>query len=594
MQQHHAMTRLSESRRRANAQCRTTDGVDLATQARNGVLVVNGYGVRVAIEHGQLLIVDGLGRERRQGTLSRATSGLNRLVLLGHSGTISLEALRWLHDLHVAVIQLDADGTVILTSAPCGLNDARLRRTQAVAGVTALGQRIAHDLLRTKLTGQAALLRDMGGPEASIEIVLTAQTNLKASDDAPSLLVQEATAAAAYWGAWEQLPVQFAKKDEPRVPAHWRTFGARTSPLTASPRKAANPANALLNYLYAMLEAEAGIAALTVGLDPGMGFLHADQVRRDSLACDLMEVVRPEVDRFVYEVLTSTTFSRQDFFETRQGVCRVLPPLTQVLAETAPRWARTIGPVAEQVARILAAERVVDLVPSQRDASTVHARHSLTQPNTSHTTATAKRRAQPTPLTQANRRAGRKVSSPDPETTATTQDTPRRALVRRCRTCGAVLDAVHKDAGYCATCHPEHKAETLAAFMRAGPDALAERRANGNDPAHSEASNRAKGTRNLQHMQAAEVWEREHGDRNESVDREQFTREILPHLQSVPVRQIQRATGLSLRYVSLIRRGDVIPHLRHWATLAALTSHSKSGQPGGSTPGGTHSGRYGL
>ena len=54
-----------------------------------------------------------------------------------------------------------------------------------------------------------------------------------------------------------------------------------------SPRNAANPASAILSYLYAMLETEARIAALTGGLVPGIGFLHMDQRGRDSLTCDL-------------------------------------------------------------------------------------------------------------------------------------------------------------------------------------------------------------------------------------------------------------------------------------------------------------------
>jgi len=48
-----------------------------------------------------------------------------------------------------------------------------------------------------------------------------------------------------------------------------------------------------LNYLYALLEAEARLAAATLGLDPGLGVLHVDTQARDSLACDLMEAARP-------------------------------------------------------------------------------------------------------------------------------------------------------------------------------------------------------------------------------------------------------------------------------------------------------------
>jgi CRISP-associated protein Cas1 len=54
----------------------------------------------------------------------------------------------------------------------------------------------------------------------------------------------------------------------------------------------------MLNYLYAILESEARIAALKMGLDPGIGFKHADLRGRDSLACDLMEAVCPKVDSY--------------------------------------------------------------------------------------------------------------------------------------------------------------------------------------------------------------------------------------------------------------------------------------------------------
>ena len=44
----------------------------------------------------------------------------------------------------------------------------------------------------------------------------------------------------------------------------------------ASNRKAERPVNAMLNYLYALVEAEAILACRTVGLDAGLGIVHAD------------------------------------------------------------------------------------------------------------------------------------------------------------------------------------------------------------------------------------------------------------------------------------------------------------------------------
>ena len=41
-------------------------------------------------------------------------------------------------------------------------------------------------------------------------------------------------------------------------------------------RKAERPVNALLNYVYALVEAEAILACQVVGLDPGLGLVHSD------------------------------------------------------------------------------------------------------------------------------------------------------------------------------------------------------------------------------------------------------------------------------------------------------------------------------
>ncbi len=114
------------------------------------------------------------------------------------------------------------------------------------------------------------------------------------------------------------------------------------------------PANAILNYLYAILEAEARIACLTLGLDPGLGIWHADYRSRDSLALDLMEASRPDVDHYVLELLRTRTFSKKDFGETSRGICRLLPPFTYELAQTASQWRDAVAPHAEHVARLLA------------------------------------------------------------------------------------------------------------------------------------------------------------------------------------------------------------------------------------------------
>jgi hypothetical protein len=58
----------------------------------------------------------------------------------------------------------------------------------------------------------------------------------------------------------------------------------------------------------------------------------------------------------------------------------------------------------------------------------------------------------------------------------------------------------------------------------------------------------------------AREWEERHG---KLVDLSAFQRDILPLIQEIPLSRLQKATGLSLRYVSLIRRGERTPHPRH-------------------------------
>jgi hypothetical protein len=138
------------------------------------------------------------------------------------------------------------------------------------------------------------------------------------------------------------------------LPEHWLWFDQRRSPLSRSPRLAANPANAILNYLYSLAEAEAVIACLRLGLDPGLGLIHQDHKDRNSMALDLMEVVRPAIDGWVLDLLSEPLKARL-FTETREGCCRVLPPLTLRLASTTSTWAELLAPVAEHAARVLAA-----------------------------------------------------------------------------------------------------------------------------------------------------------------------------------------------------------------------------------------------
>jgi hypothetical protein len=121
--------------------------------------------------------------------------------------------------------------------------------------------------------------------------------------------------------------------------------------LSTKPSRATTPGNALLNYLYAILESEMTIALLAQGLDPGIGMVHADIDGRASLALDAIEAIRPYVEYWLLTYLQATALANRDFHELPDGEVRLSHPLTSHLAHTAALWRKASEPIAEWLAR---------------------------------------------------------------------------------------------------------------------------------------------------------------------------------------------------------------------------------------------------
>lgn len=78
--------------------------------------------------------------------------------------------------------------------------------------------------------------------------------------------------------------------------------------------------NALLSLLYAILTNDVVAACESVGLDPQMGFLHADRSGRPSLALDLVEEFRPVIaDRLVLSLVNRQQVTAGGFTVRESG-----------------------------------------------------------------------------------------------------------------------------------------------------------------------------------------------------------------------------------------------------------------------------------
>ncbi len=488
--------------------------------SKKGVLTLTGFGIKVRMQSGHLEVEDGIGPERRTIRLARIGHGLKRLVCISEDGFATLGALKWLADVGASFVMLNRTGKVLFVTGPTASSDVRLRRAQALAHSSGAALRIARELIDQKLAGQEQVARDKLSACKCADAIHRYRSELAEADTIGTVRLVESRAAAAYWSAWRTLPVMFPRKDHSRLPSHWRVFGTRVSPLTGSPRLAVNPANAILNYLYSLLESESRLASAALGLDPGMGVLHVDTKARDSLACDLMEPARPQVDAYLLDWIMREPLRREWLFEQSDGNCRLMAPFAARLSETAPMWRYAVAPFAEWVTRAL----------------------------WSTSARLAREPAPPTRLTQRTKREVKGAPPLPPSIRA-----PRRENL--CRGCGKTIQ---DGCTNCASCAVGDATRNMLDAGRIGRQT-----ANGPEAQMKRAVTQRK------NALAQHAWKP--SDQPAWLTETFYSEKIQPLLSAISASAIARQISVSRWYAGRIREG-YRPHPRHWEALAKLAN----------------------
>jgi CRISPR-associated endonuclease Cas1 len=487
---------------------------------KHGILVMSGFGLRLKVQQGHLSAEWGIGAERHHVRLPRVNRNLRRVIVVGSDGFATFDAIRWITDIGASLVFLDRRGKLLFASGPTAPSDARLRRAQSLALGNGVGIEISRALIDAKLQGQERLVRELLKDSTTSQTIAAFREKLQRVETVDEIRWLEAQAAVAYFGALRDIPVRWPKMDLPRIPEHWRKIGSRQSPLSGGPRLAITPFHCVLNYCFALLESETRLALTAVGLDPGLGFgLHTDTANRDSLALDVLEPVRPDLERWLVSWIMREPFRRADFFETATGNCRLRSHLCARLAETAPTWGKLVAPWAEYVARALW---------GRANQSTARRRLS-------------------TPLTQQHRREAKgRPSFPKAEV-------PRPD--RLCRDCGKKLRL--RNRRFCMDCSVTVTRENFDVGRKAAqrPEFLAKR----------------SDTQRM-HKQAIQNWKPE--DLPAWLTRDVYTKQVQPALTQVAKSQVRSAILVSEPYSSDIRSGKRVPHPRHWQALAELAGVS--------------------
>jgi hypothetical protein len=231
-------------------------------------------------------------------------------------------------------------------------------------------------------------------------------------------------------------------------------------------------------------------------------------------------------------LLRHRVFRAGDSHESQRGSRRLLATLTHELAETLAAWRQLVAPVAEQVASLL-----LEREPTVEKLST--------------------------PLTLANRRADRPAGTAARPPTSSNRACHGRSLganaaaADRLRGTGPTLTIACCTTSATATTPSSAPAATRSP---AGAMLASIRRTGASPPRRDDGPPQ----REQREWDAAHV--------GTIADAGLFVREILPTIQALPLSDLVRATGLTHGYLSKVRRGEKVPHPRHWPALMAAGS----------------------
>lgn len=267
---------------------------------------------------GANLVVEVEGAERGRAPLHL----LEGVVAFGWAGA-SPTLLAACAEGGIAISFCQPNGRFLARVEGARTGNVLLRRAQyRLADDPAARARLVRGIISAKTANQRTVLlralRDNGDNMASeIASAISAAADRLADaarrtiseSDVDGLRGIEGEAAAQYFAVFGNL-----------VLAHREAFAFRRR----TRRPPMDRMNALLSFLYAMLGHDCRSALESHGLDPQVGFLHADRPGRAGLALDMMEELRPVLaDRLALSLVNRRQVKPSDFIIEEAGAVRL-------------------------------------------------------------------------------------------------------------------------------------------------------------------------------------------------------------------------------------------------------------------------------
>jgi CRISPR-associated protein Cas1 len=302
-------------------------------------LFVDRKDARLSLDGGALIVR--VADERASFPLTQ----IERIVVRGHA-LLETGLLSGLWSRGVGLLLLSgrrSDPTARFHGQPH--NDVRRRIAQTLAACDpAAALRFARPIVVAKLEAQARALNRLGGIRPGLRRDALSFTALVA--DMKPRIAESASldALRGFEGGAARL--------------YWQALGGAFAPALAfrgrNRRPPRDPVNAALSLVYTIATSEAGRQAQIAGLDPMLGFVHAPSFGRESLACDLVEPLRPRVDLWIESLFRERTLRVEHFSVDAAGACLLgkagRSALYEALDDRLPVWTRWLRRMARDLA----------------------------------------------------------------------------------------------------------------------------------------------------------------------------------------------------------------------------------------------------
>ena len=302
-------------------------------------LLITGFGTSINVDKRKLIITNRL----KDTKLEFYPHKINHdgIIIDGHTGNITFEAMRWLSKHNINLTLLNWNGQLLANVMPEQPKSGKLRIKQYQKYLDSTDRfEIALKIVQTKVEHSLNMLEELSRFYESVDFVkirksaekedlflLGIMKNSEKQDISKSikqLMTYEGRIARIYHEnlttIFNQLSPEF-------------NFTGRKNKTNSRNYNASDEINALLNYGYAILESEIRKAINGIGLDYSIGFLHEINQSHTPLVYDLQELFRWIIDLSVIELLEEKKIKKSDFIITENYHTRLGESVAKLLIE---------------------------------------------------------------------------------------------------------------------------------------------------------------------------------------------------------------------------------------------------------------------